>query len=72
MKLTEIEAGALSNLPVVKKTKPRSIILQGCPLQQAARQDVGPTDTSLTTKLYSCRQELEKTTTYITRTELIA
>ena len=30
-----------------------------------------PTDTSLTTKLYGCRQELEKTITLIARTELI-
>ena len=29
-----------------------------------------PTDTSLTTKLYGCRQELEKTMTVITRTKL--
>ena len=30
-----------------------------------------PADTPLTTKLYGCRQELEKTTTFITRTKLI-
>ena len=48
------------------------------PLHQAARQDVWPTDTPLTTKLYGCRQELgkekekkKKPTTFIIRIKKI-
>ena len=36
-------------------------VLQRCPLDKATREDVWPVSTSLTTKLYGCKQELEKT-----------
>ena len=46
-------------------------VLQRCPLYEATREDVWPVSTSLTTKLYGCRQELEKTTSFISRAALI-
>ena len=44
-------------------------VLQRCPLHKATRKDVWPVSTSLTTKLYGCKQELEKTTTFISRAD---
>ena len=46
-------------------------VLQRCPLHKATREDVWPVSTSLTTKLYSCKQDLEKTTSFIFRAALI-
>ena len=46
-------------------------VLQRCPLYKATREDVWPVSTSLTTKLYGCKQELEKTTSFISRAALI-
>ena len=46
-------------------------ILQRCPLHKATREDVWPVSTSLMTKLYSCKQELEKKTSFISRAALI-
>ena len=46
-------------------------VLQRCPLYEAIREDVWPVSTSLTTKLYGCKQELEKTTSFISRAVLI-
>ena len=40
-------------------------ILQRCPLLQTARTNVWPTAVQLHTKLYSSREELEKTATFI-------
>ena len=40
-------------------------VLQRCPLYKATREDVWPDSTSLMTKLYGCKQELEKTTPFI-------
>ena len=37
-------------------------VLQRWPLHKATREDTWPVSTSLTTKLYGCEQELEKTT----------
>ena len=45
-------------------------VLQRCPLHKAAR-DVWPVRISLTTKLYGCKQELEKATSFISRAALI-
>ena len=42
-------------------------VLQRCPLYKATREDVWPVSTSLTTQLYGCKQELEKTTSFISR-----
>ena len=42
-------------------------VLQRCPLHKATREDVWPVSTPLTTKLYGCKQELEKTTSFISR-----
>ena len=36
-------------------------VLQRCLLHKATREDVWPVSTSRTTKLYGCKQELEKT-----------
>ena len=46
-------------------------ILQRCPLHEATRKDVWPVSTLLMTKLYSCKQELEKTTSFISRVAFI-
>ena len=46
-------------------------VLQRCPLHKATREDVWPVSTSLTTKLYGCKQELEKTTSFISLAALI-
>ena len=46
-------------------------VLQRCSLYEATREDVWPVSTSMTTKLYGCRQELEKTTSFISRAALI-
>ena len=40
-------------------------VLQRCPLHKATREDVWPVSTSLMTKLYGCKQELEKTTSFV-------
>ncbi|KAK7100610.1 hypothetical protein V1264_023530 [Littorina saxatilis] len=46
-------------------------ILQRCPLLDEERKEVWPSPTPLHTKLYGSRQELEKTTTFITSAGLI-
>ena len=46
-------------------------VLQSCPLHKATREDVWPVSTSLTTKLCCCTQELEKTTSFLSRAALI-
>ena len=46
-------------------------VLQRCPLLKATREDVWPVSTPLMTKLYSCKLELEKTTSFISRAALI-
>ena len=46
-------------------------VLQRCPLHKATREDVWPVNTPLTTKLYSCKQELEKMVSFISRVALI-
>ena len=45
-------------------------VLQRWPLHKATREDVWPVSTQLTTALYGCRQELEKTTSFISRVAL--
>ena len=40
-------------------------VLQRCPLHKATRDDVWPVRTPLTTKLYGCKQELDKTASFI-------
>ena len=46
-------------------------VLQRCLLYKATGEDVWPVSTSLTTKLYGCKQELEKTISFIPRAALI-
>ena len=46
-------------------------VLQRCPLYEATGEGVWPVSTSLTTKLYGYKQELEKTTSFISRAALI-
>ena len=46
-------------------------VLQRCTLLDAIRKEVWPHDTALTTKLHGCRQELEKTASFIARTGVI-
>ena len=45
--------------------------LQRCPLHKATREDVWPVSTPLTTKLNSWKQELTKTTSFISLATLI-
>ena len=45
--------------------------LQRCPLHKATREDVWPVSTPLTTKIYGCKQELEKTASFVSRAVLI-
>ena len=47
------------------------MVLQRCPLHKVIREDVWPVSTSLTTKLYGGKQDLEKTTSFISREVLI-
>ena len=46
-------------------------ILQRHPLHKVTREDAWPVSTPLTTKLYSCKQAVEKTTSFISRAALI-
>ena len=46
-------------------------VLQRYTLLDAIRKIVWPHDTALTTKLHSCRQELEKTASFIASTGVI-
>ena len=46
-------------------------VLQRCLLHKATREDVWPVSTSLTTKLYGCKQELAKAMSFISRVALI-
>ena len=46
-------------------------VLQRCPLYKVTREDVWPVSTPLMTKLYDSKQELEKTTSFISRAALI-
>ena len=46
-------------------------VLQRCPLHKFARADVWPVSTPLTTRLYGCKQELEKMASFISRAALI-
>ena len=45
--------------------------LQRCPLHKATREVVWPVSTPLTTKFYGCKQELEKTASFISRAALM-
>ena len=46
-------------------------VLQRRPLYKATREDVWPVSAPPTTKLFGCKQELEKTTSFISRAALI-
>ena len=46
-------------------------VLQRCPLHKATREDVWPVSSPLTTKFCSCKQELEQTTSFVSRAALI-
>ena len=46
-------------------------VLQRCPLHKATREDVWPVSSPLTTKLYGCKQELEKMSSFISRAAFI-
>ena len=60
-----------STCPCGREEQTVEHVLQRCPLYEATREDVWPVSTSLTTKLYGCKQELEKTTSFISRAALI-
>ena len=69
-----LKAGAFSNLPTrFKKTKQQGISLfsRDVPFTRRKNKVLGPIGTPLTTRLYGCRQELDKATTFIARTNLI-
>ena len=59
-----------STRPCCQEDQTTEHALQRCPLHKATREDVWPVSTPLTTKLYGCKQELEKTT-FISREALI-
>ena len=46
-------------------------VLQRCPLHKSTRVNVWPVNAPPTAKLYGCKQELEKTTSFISRAALI-
>ena len=54
--------------PVTKKTKPQNMFYQ---FHEAIRENVWSISTPLTTKLYGCKQELEKTASFISRVALL-
>ena len=56
---------------MVKNTKSQSIFYKDAPLHKVTREDVWPPSTPLTTRLYGCKQKLEKTTSIISRAALI-
>ena len=51
--------------PCDQEDQAKEHVLQRCPLRKATREDVWPVSTSLMTRLYGCKQELEKTTSFI-------
>ena len=53
------------------KDQTTEYVLQRCPLHKATREDVWPVSTPLMTKLYGCKQELEKTASFISQAALI-
>ena len=56
---------------MVKKNKPQSTFYKDAPFTKLQEEDVWPVSTSLTNKLYGCKQELEKTTSFIFRAALM-
>ena len=65
------EADTLTNQPCTQEEQNTEHALQRCPLHKATREDLWPVSISLTTKLYGYKQELEKTTSLISRAALI-
>ena len=59
------------NCPCGQEDHTTEHVLQRCHLHKATRENVWPVSTPLTTKLYGCKQELEKTTSFIPRAALI-
>ena len=57
--------------PCGREEQTTEYVLQRCPLYKATREDVWSVNTSLTTKLYGCKQELEKATPFISLAALI-
>ena len=56
--------------PCGQKDQTTEHVLQKCPLHKATR-DVWPVSTPLATKLHGCKQEPERTTSFISRAALI-
>ena len=56
---------------MVEKSRPWSMFYKDAPFPKPQEKDVWPVSTSLTTKLYGCKLELEKTTSFISRAALI-
>ena len=67
----KLEQAPSPTCPCGQEEQTTEHVLQRCPLHKAAREDVWPVSTSLSTKLYDCKQELEKTTSFISRVALI-
>ena len=51
--------------PCSQKDQTTEHVLQRCLLHKVSREEVWPVSTPLTTNLYFCKQELEKTTPFI-------
>ena len=60
----KLKLAPLPTCPCGQEEQTAEHVLQRCPLYEAT-EDVWPVSTSLTTKLYGCKQELEKTTSFI-------
>ena len=67
----KLKLASSSTCPCGQEDQTTEHVLQRCPLHKATREDVWPVITPLTTKLNGCKQELEKTTSFISRAALI-
>ena len=78
-----LKLASSQSCPCDQKVQATELVLQRCPLHIAAREDVWPVSTPLTTtkpdiskpfltRLYSSKQKLGKTTSFISRAALIA
>ena len=68
---SKLKLASSPTCPCGQEDKTIEHVLQRCPLHKATREDVWPVNTPLMTKLYSCKQELQKTGSFISGVALI-
>ena len=68
---SKLKLASSPSCPCGQEDQTTEHVLQRCPLYKATREDAWPVSISLTTKLYGCKQELEKTTSFISQAALI-